>query len=604
MEKKGLKTTSTEWNLKPLFLSDDDKAMAEERAIIEKKSYSFINKWKERVDYLKDPKILFYALDEYEELERNHLGGCKESYYFSLRSSQEQDNPKIKARLAKIIEFHQKIENDIQFFEMNIAKIPKENQEMFLNSKDLEKYRHYLEMSFANAKYLLSEPEEKILNLKSQTSYSNWVRMTSGFISKEERKVLLENGKKQITNFSQIMTLMDCKKKNVRDLAAAAFNDILAKHADTAEAELNSILEDKKVNDELRKVERPDKARHISDDIETSAVDSMLDAVSKRYDIAKRYYKLKAKLFGTRKLKYHERNLEYGKINKKFNYTESVNLVHETFKKLDIEFAGIFESFIANGQLDAYPKKGKVHGAFCAGPAINLPTYVLLNHDDKLSDVLTIAHEMGHAINNELMRKKLNALNYDTPLSTAEVASTFMEDFVLNEILNDADEELKFSILMMKLNSDVSSIFRQVACYRFEQELHSEFRKEGYLSKEHIGKIFQKHMSSYMGTYVEMSKGSENWWVYWGHIRHFFYVYSYASGLIISKSLQNSVKKDKRFIVKVKEFLITGESESPREIFLKLGIDINNEAFWNNGIKEVEELLDEIERLAKKLGKI
>ena len=96
---------------------------------------------------------------------------------------------------------------------------------------------------------------------------------------------------------------------------------------------------------------------------------------------------------------------------------------------------------------------------------------------------------------------------------------------------------------MQKLNDDISTIMRQVSCYMFEQELHNNFRKQGYLSKEEIGILFQKHMSNYMGEFVEQSSGSENWWVYWSHIRNFFYVYSYSSGLLISKSLQNSVKK-------------------------------------------------------------
>jgi oligoendopeptidase F len=158
--------------------------------------------------------------------------------------------------------------------------------------------------------------------------------------------------------------------------------------------------------------------------------------------------------------------------------------------------------------------------------------------------------------------------------------------------------------MVMKLNEEVSTIFRQAACYMFEQELHDDFRKKGYLSKEEIGRLFRKHMSAYMGEYVEQSEGSENWWVYWSHIRHFFYVYSYASGLLISKSLQNSVKKDPGFIENVKGFLSEGLSDSPRNIFRKLGIDITDRHFWNKGLDEVEALLHETTSLAEKMRKI
>lgn len=604
MEQKKLTDIHKSWNLKSLFKDDDDKDMLIERAEIEKNCYLFINKWKNRSDYLSDPLILRTALDEYESLERDY-GDCgKEGMYFMLRSALEQDNPKLKAKSSKLNEFWQKIENDLQFFEHKIAKISLVEQSKFLNNLELAKYKHFLERSFENAKYLLTEDEEKILNLKSQTSYANWVRMTTSFISKEERMVVCDNGKKELKSFSEIISLMDSKSKKIRDSAAVAFNDILERHSDTAEAELNSILEDKKVDDELRKVSRPDLSRHIVDDIDSSVVDSLIIAVSSRNDIPKRYYKLKAKLHGLNKLKYHERNIPFGKITKKYPYNDAINLVYDVFLKLDTEFANILKSFNENGQIDPYPKKGKNSGAFCAGSSISLPSYVLLNHDESLNDVLTIAHEMGHGINNELMRKKVHALYYETPLSTAEVASTFMEDFVIEELIKSANDELKLSILMMKLNSDISSIFRQVACYRFEQELHESYRKIGYLSKQEIGKMFQKHMNSYMGDSVELSKGAENWWIYWSHIRNYFYVYSYASGLLISKSLQASVKRDHSFILKVKDFLSMGESDSPKNIFLKLGIDITNKDFWNKGISEIELLLDETEQLAIKLKKI
>jgi oligoendopeptidase F len=281
-----------------------------------------------------------------------------------------------------------------------------------------------------------------------------------------------------------------------------------------------------------------------------------------------------------------------------------VTLVLKVFANLDRQFVDILEQYIQNGQMDVYPKKGKSSGAFCMHHLIIHPTYILLNHTGKLNDVLTLAHELGHGINNELVKEKQNALNFGTPLSTAEVASTFMEDFVLQEILKRADDELRLSIMMMKLNDDASTIFRQVACYRFEQELHQEFRQKGYLSKEEIGQLFQKHMVAYMGDAVEQSPGSENWWIYWSHIRAFFYVYSYASGLLISKSLQHSVKEKPPFIQKVKGFLSAGLSDSPRNIFRNLGIDIADKGFWEGGLDEVENLLLETESLARKLGKL
>ena len=282
---------------------------------------------------------------------------------------------------------------------------------------------------------------------------------------------------------------------------------------------------------------------------------------------------------------------------------ESVNLVLKVFRNLDPDFESILKRFVENGKIDVYPQKGKCGGAFCVHFLKTQPVYVLLNHTNKLYDVTTLAHEMGHAINNELMRKQ-NALNFGTTLSTAEVASTFMEDFVLDEVSNSLDNKTKLSLLVEKLDSDVSTIMRQVACYTFEQELHETFRKEGYLSKEKIGKLFQKHMSSYMGDYVEQSPGSENWWIYWSHIRRYFYNYSYASGLLISKSLQKMVKENPKNIDKIKKFLSSGTSKSPKDIFDECGLDITKKEFWENGLNDLKRLLKETSDLARNIGEI
>lgn len=605
-----LEVKNTQWNLGLLYKGDDDPQMKKDRVTAEKNVSDFIARWKKDKEYLNNPAVLVEAMKKYEKLQMGSMAGgtdgagSNEAYYFWLRSMINQNDSSIKARLNKSEDFVNKVTNDLRFFFHSISHIPTEKQKEFLKFGELKEYRHILERLFNEAKYLLSEEEEKLIALKAGPAHSNWTRMVSGFVSKEEREIVNEKGKKEKKNFSEIASLINSTNKKVRDSAAEAFNDIMAKNVDVAEAELNSIFANKKIDDEMRKMPRPDMARHVIDDIESEVVDTLVDSVSGRFAIAQRYYALKAKMFGLKKLEYHERNVPYGKLNKKYSYGEALNLVEGVLGRLDPKFSSVLKRFNEQGQIDVYPRKGKRSGGFCTDSLINQPTYIMLNHTDELNDVLTIAHELGHGINGELMKEKRNALDHGMVLSTAEVASTFMEDFVLRELEKEADDELKLALMMMKLNDEVSTIFRQVACYKFEKELHLAFREKGYLSKEHIGKIFFKNMKAYMGDAVDYGVGSENWWVYWQHIRSFFYVYSYASGLLISKAMQAEVKKDGGFINKVKEFLSSGMSDSPRNIFLKMGIDITKREFWNKGLDEIEGLLLETEKLAKKLNKI
>ena len=180
------------WDLTPLFAADDDPRIEEEKTQIFEYSYKFINKWKGRNDYLENPAVLKEALDEYEEWAKNWGTSGNQGYYFGLRHSLEQDNPKLKAEQNKIKDMSIKIANDLQFFTHKLAKVSSERQEQFLTYEPLSGYKHFLEMLFEEAKYLLSEEEEKIINLVGPTSHSNWVKMMSEFLAKEAREVINE----------------------------------------------------------------------------------------------------------------------------------------------------------------------------------------------------------------------------------------------------------------------------------------------------------------------------------------------------------------------------------------------------------------------------
>jgi oligoendopeptidase F len=390
----------------------------------------------------------------------------------------------------------------------------------------------------------------------------------------------------------------------VRDSAASGVNAILRRQAGVTEHEINSVLERKRIVDDARGFARPDQSRHLADDIDSSTVDTMIDVVTKNFGIAKKYYKLKAKILGFDRLAYHERNISVGKSTRRFSYEDAVSLVLRAYQNLDSEFADCFEKFTTQGRMDVYPTKGKTDGAFCAGASKSTPTYILLNHGNRLRDVQTIAHEAGHGIHNELMRPAQPVWYCGTSLATAEVASTFCEDFTLEELLKDANKEERLVILMQKMDDLVSTVFRQVAFYNFERDLHAQAREAGYLSKADIGRLFQKHMKAYMGPAVSQDAGSENWWMYVGHFRRPFYVYTYASGQMISMSLQQMVRDNPENIEQVKTFMRAGTSAPTEETFADAGIDITQQAFWERAIGEIDSLYREVHKLAKTLGRI
>jgi oligoendopeptidase F len=591
----------TQWDLSHLGI-DENNILTHLKEVSENVD-AFVEKWKNRSDYLENPNILRVALDDYEKLMRYYGTAGKANYFVLLSRALDRSNPTLKALEKKVINEDQR--DALVFFQLSISKIPKDKRNEFLQSETLKPYKHYLEKLFAQADYILSEKEEQIINLFKKSSYFYWVDMMEALLGQEERYVLTRDGKRKLP-LSQIVILLSDNDKATRESAAKALNNIQQQYVDIAERVVNAILQYAKINDELRGFDRPDRDRLLAGDIETDVIDTLLESVRRKYYISRRYYELKARLLGVEKITSAEYNVEYGSTGTKYTYEQSFTLVKNVLQNLDEEFGDILEMYNQNGQIDVYPKKGKDYGAFCVHNLLNDPTYILLNHNNRLSDVLTFAHEVGHGIHNELSKKTQNALNFEIPTSTAEVASTFMEDFVFPAILKEANDEERLAIIMSKLNDEISTIFPLVALYTLEQDLHNAFRKEGYLSSQRIGELFVKNMRDYMGDAVLFDKYSQNGWLYWfkGYYWYIYKSYSYAIGRLISKALQRRVKNNPKEINKVKVFLSSGSSNSPKAIFNDIGIDISDKRFWDEGLTEVEDLLNEAENLARKLRKI
>jgi oligoendopeptidase F len=225
---------------------------------------------------------------------------------------------------------------------------------------------------------------------------------------------------------------------------------------------------------------------------------------------------------------------------------------------------------------------------------INAPTYVLLNYVDKLNDVSTLAHEMGHAIHSDLSKKQ-ESIYQDYPISVAEVASTFFENVLFDNLLEIALPEEKRDLLVNKVQDNVFTIFAQIAYFQYEKNIHKAVKEKGYLSKEEFASMFAECRKSYVGDSVEVVETDGYGYVYINHFRYFFYVYSYAYGQLIANAMYEEYKKDKSFGAKIKKFLSAGGSATPEDIFKSIGIDTSKPDFFLKGLKKIEKDLDAVE---------
>ncbi|PIR38371.1 MAG: hypothetical protein COV34_02065 [Candidatus Zambryskibacteria bacterium CG10_big_fil_rev_8_21_14_0_10_42_12] len=581
----------TEWDLSLFYTSAKDPQIAKDLEKAQRDIMAFAKKYKNK-DFTKDTKSLLSALQDHEKLEeQNELS--KIARYFGFRRELNAKDVEAEARLNELSQIGAKLSNEVVFFTLKLGKISKAEQEKYLRDPKLKKYHYSLKTLFDNANFLLTEPEEKIMTVKYLTSRGMW---TSGFERLLNKQTVKHKGKEiPLPEASGKMPTLPTKERRelYRKMA-----DVLYSVADFAESEMNAVVTDKKINDELRGYKLPYEAtvRGYENDLRT--VETLRKAVQKFNKTSHKFFNIKAKLLNEKKLIYGDRAARVGKVSKKVEFSDAVKIVQEEFKKTHPRFEEIFMNMLTNGQLDVYSKEGKSGGAFCAWTH-GLPTFVMLNHTDDINSLSTLAHEMGHALHAEYSKGQ-GVLYEDCSTASAEVASTFFEALVFDSILEKATDKEKIILLHDKLQDDIQTIFRQMACFEFEVELHNTIREKGFLPKEDIARLMNKHMKAYLGPVFDLEDKDGFFFVSWPHIRNFFYVYSYAFGQIVSAAMYAKYKEDPAFIGKVIEFLSAGGSDSPENIFKSIGIDVTKLDFFETGLKQIEKQVKELEKLTNK----
>lgn len=586
-----LNAMKTAWDLTLFYKGLNDPKIEQDQKKADKAVAAFARKYRADKNHLKKSAALAKALAEYEKL--LNLEASKAGYYAYYRKDLNVEDKGAEALLAKLEERGTKRSTQILYFTLELGKIPAPLQKKFLAAKELASYRYWLDLLFKNAKYDLSEPEEKILALTSDVAYSRWIQATENVLNK--KTVALDEQQIPLPQGENILRSLPVEKRHA---LGDELNRAYMAASDIAESELNAVYTDKKIDDELRKIKEPYEATIRGYQNDPKSVLALVDTVAKSNKIAHRFYEAKRKMLKLDHLTYADRSAVVGEIAKEISFEDACALVREEFAQLDPQYADIFDRLLNSGQVDVYPKKGKTGGAYCSSN-VGQPTMVLLNHTNDFEALKTLAHEMGHAIHAE-RAKSQPPIYQGHPISTAETASTFFEAVALKRIIRELPPEQQMIALHDAIQSDISTIFRQIAFFRFELELHHEIRAKGYVPKERIAELMNEHVGAYLGPAFKLTPEDGYFFVTVSHIRRFFYVYSYAYGQLISKALHRKLEKDPSFIKKVDGFLSAGESRSPYDIFKSCGLDTKRPEVFTEGLKSVEADVAKLEKLVAK----
>ncbi|MFQ6341487.1 M3 family oligoendopeptidase [Campylobacter sp. VTCC 70190] len=568
-----------EWNLNALFHNEEELQNFTQNQI--KRSLSFKECYENKLQMLNNNDFLI-ALEAYENL--NQALGKIMSYAYLLFAK----NTKKGSFYAKYEEECKKIEENLLFFELEFCLLSDEKSKEFLDF--CKNYNFYLANLLQNKRYNLSKNEERIMLYLSNTGASAFGRLFDESLS--ALKIPFE-GKK--LSEEEILSKLHDEDRKIRKKAAKKFSKALQKNSRLLSFIINMIKTEKKNISLLRGYENAEISRHISNQISQKSVDALIVSAEKNFNLVSQFYKRKKQILGFNELKDYDRYAPLGK-EAHFDFKTSKNIVLESFGAFSTQFYDIAKNAFDKGWIDVYPKENKQGGAFSHPTTADAHPFVLLNYTGKRRDLFTLAHELGHTIHQKLSYS-VSYLNQNTPLTTAETASVFAEMLVFDFIKDKLKKEELLALYAGKIEDIFATFYRQINFTCFERRLHAH---ENELSTEEINKIWMEESQKMFANSVKLTKNYASWWSYIPHFIHTpFYCYAYAYAQLLVLALYGLYKSGKceNFKELYIKMLSLGGSVSPKELVGMFGFDIEDENFWEIGIKEIQKLIDEFMEL-------
>jgi oligoendopeptidase F len=481
------------------------------------------------------------------------------------------------------------------FFELELNRIDDAQLEAVLSDPVLGHYRPWLEDVRRYRPYQLEDRVEQLFHEKSMTAYTAWNRQFDATIANLRFQV---SGKtlaiEPTLNFLQDRD--GKKRKRAAQALAHTFKDNVAQFA----LILNTLAKDKEISDRWRGFADIADERHLSNRVEREVVDALVAAVRAAYpNLSHRYYALKAKWFGKKRLPQWDRNAPLPQaVTRTIGWAEAKDTVLTAYGAFSPKMATIAERFFAERWIDAPVRPGKAPGAFSHATTPSAHPFVLLNYQGKPRDVMTLAHELGHGVH-QVLAAPNGALMAPTPLTLAETASVFGEMLTFKKLLaGTRDGKERKAMLAAKVEDMINTVVRQIAFYTFERAVHTE-RKSGELTAERIGELWLDVQRESLGPAIELKPGYETFWVYIPHFIHTpFYVYAYAFGDCLVNSLYAVYEHaNEGFVERYLAMLSAGGTKPYAELLAPFGLNARDPAFWQGGLGVIERMIVELESL-------
>src|SRR5829696_6844177 len=541
-----------------------------------------------------------------EELAALHELVGRAGSYASLRFAVDTAEPAHGALLQHVQERATAIQTTLLFFELEWAALDDAQAEALLADPGLAFCAHHLRSERRYRPYLLSEPEEKVLNEKALSARSAWARLFAELMSSLQVELPGAGGEDGTVSLEQALARLSGPDREERRTAAEAVTAALEPGLRTRAYIFNTLLHDKAVDDRLRGYPHWLASRNLANEASDASVEALVGAVRARYDLPQRWYRLKARLLGVERLADYDRAATVTQEDERFAWADARELVLDAYGSFSPDLGALAKRFFDERWIDAPVRPGKRGGAFCSYTVPSAHPYVLLNYTSRRRDVLTLAHELGHGVHAALAAPQ-GVFHQSTPLTLAETASVFGEALVFGRLLDAAGTpESRLALLAESIEGAIATVFRQTAMHQFEQLVHTARREEGELSVERFSELWSGTQVELFGDAVEVTEGYRSWWSY---IPHFVntpgYVYAYAYGQLLALSVyQRYQDEGAAFVPDYLRLLSSGGSMAPEALGRIVGIDLADPGFWDAGLVLVEQQLAAAEQAGRAAGRL
>ncbi len=465
--------------------------------------------------------------------------------------------------------------------------------------KAFPEFNFLLEHLRESKKHSLPLDEEKIITKKNTNLKSPLLQLYSMITNEFSYEIKLGKSRKpkKIDSVSELAKYIRSNNPAHRRAAYQAMFSPYKKNLSKLFNIYQAVVRDWSDNAAVRKYKSPISIRNFSNNIEDRTIETLMDVCSENRTVFQEYFRLKARELKVKKLKRYDIYAPIGEGAANYTFKEAKKKVFEVFKNFTPGFYNRAKLIFDDRHVDSHPRKGKRSGAFCATVTPKITPYVLLNFNGKTSDMMTMAHELGHGIHS-LYSNKLSILVRSEPLPLAETASTFSEMLVFDKLVSEIkDKKAKKAFLFEKIASSYATILRQNYFVKFEIAAYNKIL-EGVTGEE-LCDLYYDNLKEQFGNSIIIPNEFRYEWSYIPHIfRTPFYCYAYNFGELLSMSLYAIYKQEgKSFIPKIERILSAGGSEKPSRLLNEIGIDINSKEFWQGSFKLVRTWIDMLKEL-------